>query len=86
VTSSVGDSFTSGSEPLELTLGAEEKDMIIKMDMENYFDKVHHSFQYDVLYKFGFEESFDRWVKACIDSTWITPLVNGRLTPFFKNK
>jgi hypothetical protein len=34
--------------------------------------------------KFGFDETFVNWIRACIDSPWIAPMVNGRVTSFFK--
>jgi hypothetical protein len=61
-----------------------EKGMVIKIDMENSFDRVKHSFLRDILKKFGFNQSFISWIGACINSPWISPLVNGRLAPFFK--
>jgi hypothetical protein len=35
-----------------------EKGMIIKIDMENTFDRVSHNFIYEVLKKFGFNHDF----------------------------
>ena len=58
--------------------------MIIKIDMENAFDRVNHEFLYKVLNKFGFQSSFISWINACISNPWITPLINGRPTPFFQ--
>jgi hypothetical protein len=63
-----------------------EKGMLIKMDMANAFNQVRHSFLFDVLHKFGFVEFFISWVKSCIGSPWIAPLVNGRPTNFFMSK
>jgi hypothetical protein len=60
-----------------------EKCMVIKIDMENAFDWVRHSFLLDVMHKFGFSPSIIRWIVACISTPWIAPLVNGRPTPFF---
>jgi hypothetical protein len=34
--------------------------------------------------KFGFDSHFISWIKACIGSPWIAPLVNGKVTAFFK--
>jgi hypothetical protein len=58
--------------------------MIIKIDMANAFDQVRHSFLFDVLSKFGFCPHFIQWISSCISNPWITPLVNGRPTSFFK--
>jgi hypothetical protein len=61
-----------------------EKGMIIKNDMENSFDKVNHEFLYEVLSKFGFQNPFISWITACISNPWISPLINGRSTPYFQ--
>jgi hypothetical protein len=58
--------------------------MIIKLDMVNSFDLVKHSFIFSVLKAYGFSDDFINWIEACIGSPWITPLVNGRLSCFFK--
>eukprot|EP00253_Pinus_taeda_P014894 PITA_14894 len=61
-----------------------EKGMVIKLDLANAFDRVRHGFLFDVMMKMGFSITFINWVKACIASPWIAPLVNGRSTEFFK--
>jgi hypothetical protein len=53
-----------------------EKGMVIKIDMENAFDQVRHSFLLDAMHKFGFIPLIIRWIEACISTPWITPLVN----------
>jgi hypothetical protein len=58
--------------------------MVIKLDMANAFDHVKHSFLFSVLKAYGFSDDFINWIKACIGSPWITPLVNGRPSHFFK--
>jgi hypothetical protein len=58
--------------------------MVIKLDMVNAFDRVKHSFLYSVLKAYGFSEEFIRWIRACIGSPWISPLINGRPSQFFK--
>eukprot|EP00253_Pinus_taeda_P008795 PITA_08795 len=60
-----------------------EKGMVIKLDLENAFDRVRHDFLFTVMKKMGFSITFINWVKACIASPWIAPLVNGRSTEFF---
>jgi hypothetical protein len=61
-----------------------EKGMLIKLDMENAFDRVNRSFLCNVLLSFGFSSHFVQLIKACIDNPWISPLVNGRPTNFFQ--
>jgi hypothetical protein len=58
--------------------------MVVKLDMENAFDRVKHSFLFSVLKAYGFSENFSNWIKACINNPWISPLLNGRPTNFFK--
>jgi hypothetical protein len=60
--------------------------MVIKIDMENAFDRVKHSFLFEVLNKFGFNHSFISSIGAYITTPWISPLINGRLAPFFQDK
>jgi hypothetical protein len=61
-----------------------DKGMVIKLDMENIFDKVKHSFLFRVMEKLGFDKQFIKWVQACIKEPWIAPIVNGGPTSFFK--
>lgn len=56
--------------------------MIIKLGMENAFDRVNLSFIFLVMEKLGFSNDFILWINACIGSPWIAPLINGHLTPF----
>ena len=58
--------------------------MLIKLDMENAFDKVRLSFLYKVLRSFGFSSTFVSLIKSCIDKPWIEPLINGTLENFFQ--
>jgi hypothetical protein len=58
--------------------------MIIKLDLANAFDRVRHNFLFKVVENFGFAPAFINWIKACIGSPWIAPLVNGRATKFFQ--
>ena len=58
--------------------------MLIKLDMENDFNRVKYSFLYSVLHSFGFIPAFINLIKACIDKPWIVPLVNGRPTNLFQ--
>ena len=57
--------------------------MLIKIDMDNDFDRVKHAFLFQVLKKFIFSYEFVNWIKCCIDKPWIMPLLNGRQNPFF---
>jgi hypothetical protein len=58
--------------------------MVIKLDMENTFDHVCHSFLFQVMDRFGFNSSFIQWVVSCIGNPWIAPQVNGRPIGWFQ--
>eukprot|EP00253_Pinus_taeda_P034834 PITA_34834 len=60
-----------------------EKGMVIKLDLANAFDRVRDDFLFTVMKKMDFSIPFINWLKACIASPWIAPLVNGRSTDFF---
>jgi ribonuclease HI/exonuclease III len=80
----IADNIILVQEALHSSLGRKEKGMIIKLDLANAFDKVNHNFLFAVMKKFGFDDNFVNWIRACIDSPWIAPMVNGRVTNFFK--
>ena len=58
--------------------------MLIKLDMENAFDRVKHSFLFSIIQYFEFSSSFLNLIKACINNPWILPLVNGRPEKLFQ--
>jgi len=78
------DNFTLVQEAIHSNLHQNEKGMVVKLDLENAFDRIRHSFMLDVLHKLGFGSSFIKWIRACISEPWIAPLVNGRAAKFFK--
>ena len=78
------ENFTLVQEAIHSSLLRKEQGMVIKLDLENAFDRVKHSFLLKVMSKFGFGENFIKWIRACISEPWIAPLVNGRATDFFK--
>jgi len=71
-------------EAVHSSLMRREKEMVVKIDLANAFDRVRHFFLFVVLQRFGFASNFISWVKACIGESWIAPLVNGKATDFFK--
>jgi len=58
--------------------------MVIKLDLAKAFDRVRHEFLFSVMEKFFFSKALINWVKKCIASSWIAPLVNGRSTEPFQ--
>jgi exonuclease III len=80
----ITDNILLVQEALHSSILRKDKGMIIKLDLANAFDRVNHSFLFEVMKKFGFDQAFVSWIKACIGSPWIAPMVNGRVTKFFQ--
>ena len=71
-------------EAIHSSLERKQQGMEIKLDMENAFDRVNHLFLSEIILKMGFSKKITRWIKACINSPSITPLINGRFAGFFQ--
>eukprot|EP00253_Pinus_taeda_P011603 PITA_11603 len=78
------DNIVLVQEAIHSSCHRKEKGMVIKLDLTNAFNRVRHDFMFSVMGKFGFSKALITWVKACIASPWIVPLVNGRSTDFFQ--
>jgi hypothetical protein len=52
--------------------------------MTNLFDRVQHSFLFDILHKLEFCSTFIHWILACVSNPWIAQLINGRSSGFFE--
>jgi hypothetical protein len=72
-------------EAIHSSRGRKDKGMVLKLDMENVFDRVKHSFLSKVLNKYGFSSEFIDSIKACIGSPWIAPMINVCSTQIFKS-
>ena len=71
-------------EAIHSSLEHKQQGMAIKMDMANAFDRVNHFFLFEIMLRMGFSKKNCRWIKACISSPWIVPLVNGKPTGLFQ--
>jgi exonuclease III len=80
----IQDNIILVQEAIHSSCQRKEKGMIVKLDLANAFDRVRHSFLFAVMSKLGFHSQIINWIKACISSPWIAPLVNGRSAPFFQ--
>jgi ribonuclease HI/exonuclease III len=80
----IADNIILVQEAIHSSVLRKEKGMVIKLDLANAFDRVRHDFLYEIMKKFGFDLHFISWIKACIGSPWIAPLVNGKVSGFFK--
>jgi hypothetical protein len=76
----ITDNIILVQEVIHSSMHRREKGMVVKLDLENAFDRVRHEFLFQVMQKFGFNTAFIHWIKACIGSPWIATLVNGRAT------
>eukprot|EP00253_Pinus_taeda_P009681 PITA_09681 len=72
-------------EAIHSSLQRKEKGMVIKLDMENAFDRVSHQFLMVVLQKFGISNKFINIIMECISNPWIAPLINGRPSSYFRS-
>jgi len=63
----------------------QEKGLIIKLDMENAFDRVNHPYLMVVRQKLGLSREIMEVIQACISTPWISPLINGRPNDFFQS-
>ena len=81
--SKILDNIVLVQEAIHSSCHRKEKGMVIKLDLTNAFDKVRHDFLFSMMEKFGFSKVLITWVKACIASPWIVPLVNGHSMEFF---
>ena len=61
------DNVIQVQEALHSSFQRKEKGMLIKLDMKNAFDRVNMSFQYQILFSFGFSTDFVHLIKACTD-------------------
>jgi hypothetical protein len=71
-------------EALHSSIRRKDKVMIININLANVFDRVRNNFLFKVIENFGFSPAFIKWIKACIGSPRITPLVNGLTAKFFQ--
>jgi ribonuclease HI len=78
------DNITLVQEAIHSSCKKKEKGMAVKLDLANAFDRVRHDFLFSVMQRFGFNQQFINWVKACIKAPWVAPLINGRPAKFFQ--
>jgi hypothetical protein len=67
----IGDNIILVQEAIHSSQSRKEKGMVIKLDLANAFDRVRHSFLFQVMQRLGFDHSFVTWTQACIGSPWI---------------
>ena len=80
----IWDNIILVQEAIHSGLKYRDKGMAVKIYLANAFNRVCHSFLFQVMLRFGFDPRFIHWVKACISNPWISLLVNVRATTFFQ--
>lgn len=78
------DSIVLVQEAIHTSYRTKSKGMVIKLDMANAFDRVWHSFLFEIMEPFEFSKNFIRWISACINGPLIAPLVNDGPSAFFQ--
>ena len=58
--------------------------MAIKLDLQKAYDRVNWKFLEAILLHFGFNETFTRWIIACVSSVSFEVVVNGGKLECFK--
>lgn len=58
--------------------------MILKSELEKVFDKIEWSFIKDTLLFFDIPENPTKMIMSCVTTLFISVLVNGAKTNFFK--
>lgn len=81
----IDDNIILVKEAIHSSIYREDQGFVLKLDMENDFDRVRHSFLFVVLDKLGFSMDFIDLIKSCIHRPWITPLINGKPRKFFQS-
>lgn len=60
--------------------------MVVNLDMEKAYDRVSWSFLDLVLEKFGFGETWRKWIIECISSPIFFIIINGEAIGYFKSQ
>lgn len=58
--------------------------MVFKVDFEKAYDSVRWKFLFYMLRRMNFGEKWIKWVKGCLESSYVSVLVNGSPTNEFK--
>lgn len=57
--------------------------MLLKIDLENTFDKLEWSFIHNTLVSLNFPNNFTKLIMSCITTTTTSILINGSPTDYF---
>jgi len=60
--------------------------VLVKVDFEKAYDSVDSKFLYYMMGRLGFSCKWIRWIRACMESTTVSVLVNGSPTEEFRPK
>ena len=77
------DGVVMANEVIEEVCNNRMQCLIVKLDFEKAYDSVRWDFLYYMLGRLGFSTKWISWVKACLESSTISVLVNGSPTQEF---
>lgn len=63
-----------------------KKLVFLKVDFEKAFDSLKWSFLNMVMTQMGFSARWRKWINACLESVYVSAVVNGSPSLEFKNK
>jgi len=80
------DSILVANEIVDFLKKEKRSGVLAKVDFEKAYDSVKWNFLYYMLGRLGFNSKWIKWIKACMESTTISILVNGSPTDEFTPK
>lgn len=58
--------------------------LIFKVDFEKAYDSVKWDFLFYMFRRMGFPSKWIQWIKGCLESSWVSVLINGSPSEEFK--
>ena len=78
------DSVLMANEVVEEITRKQRSGICLKVDYEKAYDSVRWKFLFDMLQRLGFHSKWIAWVRGCLESSYVSVLVNGSPTKEFK--
>ena len=79
----IGESIRVIDDMLEYVNKNSEEGILFEVDIEKAFDSVDHSFIFATLKKFGFGDSFFKWIKVFFNNSQSCVINNGMSSGYF---
>lgn len=78
------DSVVIANEAVHAAKLSRDPTIVFKVDFEKAYDSVRWEFLFYMLRRFNFSEKWIMWVRGCLESTFVSVLVNGSPTSEFR--